>query len=72
LASIHKGIVGTLAPVARVVADLGSILVSEDSDHGTVEIKDQAGAVLGPVDEMLQQSIVDAMNLFPETGWRVQ
>jgi hypothetical protein len=50
------------------VADLGAILASEDSDDGAVEVEDQAGTVIGLVDESLQQSIVDPMKLFPETG----
>jgi hypothetical protein len=68
----EKRVVRALAPVARVIADLGSNLVSENGDSGTVEIKDQARAVLGPVDEMLQQSVVEAMNLFPETVRRLE
>jgi hypothetical protein len=33
----------------------------------TVEVEDEAGAVLRPVNEVLQQSIIGAMQLFPQT-----
>jgi len=64
--------VGSLTAITGIVADLGTVLVSEDRHHCTVEIEDKAGAVLGPVNKILQQSIVDAMELFPEPGRRLE
>jgi hypothetical protein len=40
--------------------------VSEDRDDGTVEIEGEARAMIGPGDEVLQQSIVHAVQMFPE------
>ena len=65
----QQWIVGSLTAIAGIVADLGTVLVPEDRHHRTVEIENKAGAVLGPVNNILQQSIVDAMELFPEAGW---
>ena len=54
----EERVVRELAAVARVIADLGNILLSEDRDQGAVQVEDQARAVLGLMDEGLQQSIV--------------
>ena len=53
-----------LAPITGIVADLRLLLTPEHRDYSTVEIKDQAGAVVWPVDETLQQSIVHPVHLF--------
>jgi len=60
----QQRVVGTLAPITRIVADLRLLLTPKHGDHGAVEIKDQAGAVVWPVDELLQQSIVHPVHLF--------
>ncbi len=57
----QQWVVATLAPVPRVVADLGAILLSEQGHHRAVQIEDQAGAALRQVDESLQQSIIGAV-----------
>ena len=68
----QQGIVGSLTAIAGIVADLGAVLVSEDRHHRTVEIEDKARAMLRLVNEVLQQSIIDAMELFPEAGRRLE
>jgi hypothetical protein len=40
--------------------------MAEDGHDRAVEIKDESGAVIGQMDERLQQSIVYAMQLFPK------
>jgi hypothetical protein len=57
---------GAHAAVTGGVANLGAILVSEDRIDGTVEIEGEARAMIGPGDEVLQQSIVHAVQMFPE------
>ena len=39
------------------------LLAPEDCDHTAVEIKDQAGSMLGQVNKILQQSIIHAVHL---------
>jgi hypothetical protein len=46
--------------------------VSEHGDHGAVEIEDKARPMVGQVDELLQQSIIDTMKLLPEAGRRLE
>src|SRR5215831_12214774 len=64
----EQRIVGSLAAVARVVADLGAILMAKDGHDRAVEIEDESGAPFGLMNEMLQQSIVDTVQLLPKTG----
>lgn len=65
----EQGLIGALTSVAGIVADFGTILVAEVGDHRAVEIEDKARAMVGQMDKMLQQSIVNAMKLLPQTGW---
>ena len=46
--------------------------MAKDSDHGVVQIEDQTRAVVGQVNEMLQQSIINATKLLPEAGRSVE
>ena len=46
--------------------------MAKDSDHGVVQIEDQTRAVVGQVNEMLQQSIIKATKLLPEAGRSVE
>jgi len=57
----QQWIVRALAAVAGIVADLGAILVAKDGDDSTVEIEDQTRAVMGPMQEVLQQAIINTM-----------
>ena len=58
--------------IARVVANLSPVLMAEDGHDRAVEIKDEPGTVIGQMNESLQQSIVYAMQLFPEPLWGVE
>ena len=62
----QQRVVAALAAILGVVTDLGSVLMAEHRYDRAIEVKDQAGAVFRPVDELLQQSIIDAMQLFPQ------
>jgi hypothetical protein len=64
--------VGALATVARIVANLGTILMSEDGDDRAIQIEDQTGTRMRLVDERLQQSIVKSMQLLPKALWRLE
>jgi hypothetical protein len=46
--------------------------MAEGGDYRAVEIKDEARAVVGQVDEILQQSIVNRMKLLPKMIWRMK
>jgi hypothetical protein len=59
----QQRIVGTFAPVTGIVTDLCLLLAPEHRDHTAIEVKDQAGAVVWPVDETLQQSIIHSVHL---------
>ena len=48
----HRRIAGTLAPITGTVADLRLLLTPLQRDHTTVEIEDQAGAVVWPVEKL--------------------
>jgi hypothetical protein len=41
--------------------------MAEDGHHRAIEIEDETGTVIRHMNESLQQSIVYAMQLFPET-----
>jgi len=43
------------------------LLFAEYRNDGAVQIEDQPGPASGPVDEILQQSVVAAMQLLPES-----
>src|SRR5207244_13105851 len=62
----EQGIVGPFATVTGIVTDGGIFLFPEHRDHGAVQIENQSRSPAGQVDESLQQSVVDAMHLFPE------
>ena len=63
----EQRVVGSLTTIAGIVADLSTVLTSKHRYDRAVKIKNEAGAMFGHVNELLQQSIVDAMKLFPET-----
>jgi ribosomal protein S13 len=65
----QQRVIGSLTAIAGIVTDLSAVLMSEHRYDRAVEIKNEAGAMFGQVDEFLQQSVVDAMKLFPETVW---
>src|SRR5579862_208835 len=62
----QQRIIGTLASITGIVANLRLLLTPEHRDYTAVEIKDQAGTVLRQVDETLQQSIIHPVHLFQE------
>ena len=62
----QQWVIRAFSAIARVVANLGPVLMAEDGQDRTVEIKDEPGTVIGQMNETLQQSIVYAMQLFPE------
>jgi hypothetical protein len=55
-----------------IVADRRPVLVSEDGYDGAVEIENQPGAVRGLMKKMIQKSVVDAMQVLPESGRRLE
>src|SRR5262249_61609256 len=64
----QQGLVRALAPVAGIVSDLGTFLTPKDGEHGTVEIEDQSGSLVGKVHEELQQSLIRTCQLLSEAG----
>jgi hypothetical protein len=48
------------------VTDYGILLFPEYRDHGAVQVENQSGSTAWKVNESLQQSVVDAMHLFPK------
>jgi hypothetical protein len=50
---------GTFAPIARIVANGGPFLAAKDSDHRAIQIQNQPRPVIWPVNEPLQQSIIE-------------
>jgi hypothetical protein len=51
-----------------IIADRRPVLVSEDGYDGAVEIENQPGARRGLMKKMIQKSVVDAMQVLPESG----
>jgi len=47
-------------------------LMSKHSNHRTVQVKYQPGTMIWQMNELLQQSIIDHVHLFPERLWRLQ
>ena len=68
----QQRVVGAFATVAGIVAHLGAVLPPEYSHDGAVQIEDQTRTMGRPMDEGLQQSIIDAMQLLPEPLGRMQ
>src|SRR5579862_6744401 len=68
----QQWVIRTFSAIARIVANLGPVLMAEDGHDRAVEIKDEPGTVIGQMNESLQQSIVYAMQLFPEPLWGVE
>src|SRR5713226_5103468 len=62
----EQWIVGPFATVTGIVTNAGILLSPEHRNHGAVQIENQSRSPAGQVDESLQQSVVDAMHLFPE------
>ena len=44
-----------------------SLLIAEHRNHSAVQVKDQSGSLSGPMDKSLQQSVIDAVHLLPES-----
>jgi hypothetical protein len=42
-----------------MVANRRSFLAAKNSDHGAIQIQNQPRPVIGPVDELLQQVIIE-------------
>ena len=57
-----------LPRIARIVSDLGAFLTPKDGEHGTVEIEDQSGSLVGKVYEKLQPSLIRTCPLLSEAG----
>ena len=55
-----------------IIADRRTVLVSEDGHDGAVEVENQPGALRGLMKEMIQQSVIDAMQVLPESGRRLK
>jgi hypothetical protein len=54
----EQRVIGSLATIARIVANLCALLVAKRRDHCAVQIEDETRAMLRQVDEPLQQSII--------------
>jgi hypothetical protein len=55
-----------------MVADGRVLLTPEHWDHTAIEVKAQARSMVWQVDEVLPQSVLDAVHLFPERPWRME
>ena len=54
----EQGIIGPLAAIAWIVANLSALLMAKGCDHRAIQIEEQAQAMLRQVNESLQQSII--------------
>ncbi len=44
--------------------------MAENSDHRAIQVQNQAGSVLRPVNELSLEPVIDAVKLVPEIRWR--
>src|SRR6266852_1899233 len=54
----EQRVIGALAAITRIVANLGTLLMAKYGEHRAVQIEDKTRAMLRQVDEALQQSII--------------
>ena len=52
-------VIGTFAAIARIVANGRAFLAAKDSDHGAIQIENQPRPVIGQVNELPQQLIIE-------------
>ncbi len=62
----EQWVIGSLAAIARIVANFSAFLVTKGRDHCAIQIEDETRAMLRQVNKSLQKSVIGKMQLLAE------